>query len=471
MKPAAPLPQILARSARAQREIAALAADAPDRSTTEAGLAEAVADFYSDCLAFVPDLNFWFVYDGSRWSRDIEGAATQGVKLMLRHLEAAAADAGNLARRAELIAKERAGAIRAILSLAATEPRLVRPLALFDVDPWTLNTPGGLVDLRTGDIAPHDPSQNLMLRTGVAPDFNADAPRFGAFIDSITCSRPDLAAWLVARLGYSLTGVTNRQDFEIRHGGGANGKGVLQNLMLSIFGEYSCVIDPSILLAVEKRGRGPSPELLDTRGRRVIFATETAEGDRLDTGRVKTLTGQDEQAARALFSNTIVKFMPTAKIVLSTNSAPGLDAVDDGMRRRVLLVPFDATFRGSACDPEILDKLKTEGAAILGQLVRSAQVYAATQALPDCPEVNAASAEYLTDVDPIARWIEAKCRVDPDSITDAATLYRSFSAWQIEDGMVHAWTQTRLGRALESHGFPKVEGGHTVRRRGLSVIY
>lgn len=442
---------------------------AKTRPATEAGLAEAFADVFADRLLFIHELKSWHSYDGRRWLMDQHGLATQAAKILVRALTVSAISRGEGERVKKLIGFERAARLSAILSLASTEPRLVRPLSDFDADPFTFNTPGGLVDLRTGEIVPHDSRQFVTKLAGASPDFEAPAPMFEQFMREITDDRRELAEWIIARMGYTLTADTSLQDFEVRIGTGANGKGVLQKLQLAIWGDYAGSVDPAILLSADKRRGGPNAELLDTRGRRVIFATETAEGDRLDSSRVKTLTGEDEQAARALFSNFVVRFTPTAKIVLSTNAAPGLDAVDFAMRRRVRLIPFDRTFAGLARNPRIVEELLMEKDAILGLIVRAATAYAQTQALPPCEIIDAASGDFVDAQDPIVRWIEERCRRREDALSNASVLYSDFRSWQEADGMRNPWTQTRFGRGLESHGFPSERKEAGKYRRGLEL--
>jgi len=443
---------------------------AANRPLTDAGMGEAFADVYEWRLLYVPDLRAWHVYDGTRWLRDETGLDLQAAKMLIRSLIATALARGDTKRAQAFIGWERAARLAAIVTLAATEPRLVRRLEDFDADPWELNTPAGLVDIRTLEVHPHNPRQLVTKIAGASPDYGAEAPTFVRFMLETSNDRAELAAWRIARLGYQLTGCTDEQDFDQRVGTGANGKSVEQRLELAIWGEYAGSIDPAILLSADKRHGGPAPELLETRGKRLVFANETGEGDHLDAARIKTLTGQDEQAARALFSNVIVRFVPSAKIVISTNSKPLLDSVDHAMRRRVRLVPFDRVFTGAACNPRILDDLLGERDAILGELLRAAQVYAATRQLPPCPEVDAASDEYLAEQDPLARWIAARCRIDAGAITGASELFHDFRDWQErEEGSRYLWPLTRFGRALGEHGYAAVKTGGKVFRRGLAL--
>jgi putative DNA primase/helicase len=363
---------------------------------------------------------------------------------------------------------ERDNAIRGILAIAQTDPRFVRRLADFDKDDFFINTPGGNVNIYDLSIIPNAPDQLNMHATTITPDMDpeAESPRFDRFLLEITNDRHDLAAWIIARLGYGLTGCTNLQDFMAWVGSGSNGKGVLTKLILYIMGSYAKSVDASIFLDKERRG-GPAPELLDLRGVRLVFSSETSEGEFFDVARLKSMTGQDEQVARALFSNVIVRFFPKFKIVILTNHIPRLHRVDYAFRRRFKLTPFDVRFSESQVDPELLNKLQEEAPAILGKLIRAAHAYVKTKTIPPCSIVDGATEDYFLSEDPVARWLQENTVSDPAATTAVSDLYKNFTAWQESQG-TKTWSAQAFGRALSEKGYGIRKVG-IVYREGLRL--
>lgn len=461
-----PLPEIIGNIVRNQAA-AAQYIRAP-RRPTELGLAESFADSFGTVVGFEPSMDCWFIWDGTVWTPDRDALVFQAVKQLIRSEGIRAADEGRDADRVTLAKMERTGTIRAILGAAQSEPRLVRHVEDADSDPWKLNCLNGLLDLRTLELAPHSPDQWVTKVTGT--DYTpGEYPVFSAFLDSITCGRGDLTLWLVAFLGLGLTGDTSAQVFSVWHGAGSNGKSVLMNLFRHLAGDYAVSIRPDTLLEARTGGGdAPRPDLLALRGGRTVFASEGEEGARLSVALVKSLSGEDAVTARPLYGSPVT-FTPQAKIVLVSNHRPRIPRMDDAIRRRLRLVPFDRVFGLAERDPGMLDKLVAEGPAILAALASAASAYytqgRGARALPPCAEVDAASETYANSEDMVSRFLADRTEPALGSVR-SSELYGAFRSWAEAEGE-HPFTARAFRNAMSERGHPGHRRENGIHFEGL----
>jgi putative DNA primase/helicase len=167
---------------------------------SEEALALEFAKAHAGKLRYVAAWGKWLFWDGKRWRFD----ETREVFSQARAICRRAANILNKPARAKAIATAKTRA--AVVSLVSEDRRLVATADQWDVDPWLLNTPGGVVDLRTGIMRPHSADDYMTKITEVAP--GGDCPRFKKFLLRISDGVTELVKYLQRMLGYSLTGVT-----------------------------------------------------------------------------------------------------------------------------------------------------------------------------------------------------------------------------------------------------------------------
>src|SRR5665213_1137037 len=122
----------------------------------------------------------------------------------------------------------------------------------------------------------------------------------------------------------------------------------------------------------------------------------------------------------------------------------------------MVLVPFNARFEGGRRDPDMLEKLKAEGPAILAWLIAgSAEWYAQGLAIPE--SVRAASEEYVSAMDTLGLWLKECCVLtgERDDFETSAALYRSYASWKkrrCENPVSHTrWGEQMRSRGIEHH--------------------
>jgi putative DNA primase/helicase len=407
---------------------------------TEEALALAFARENEAALRYCAAWGQWFTWDGVRWAVDKTLLATDWVRDLCRR---AAASFGSAGDGKELA---RARTVSAVERLARTDRRLAATVEQWDADPWLLNTPGGVVDLRTGEVSPCDPALHITKVTAAAP--SGECPTWLRFLDRITGSDTDLQAYIQRVLGYALTGDTSAHALFFGYGTGANGKSVLIDTVAGILGDYHKTA-PIETFTESLRDRHPT-ELAMLRGARLVTAVETEEGRRWAESRIKTLTGGDRVAARFM-GQDFFEYTPQFKLFVAGNHKPGLRSVDEAMRRRFHMVPFAVTIPKPERDDKLTAKLRSEWPGILTWMVEGCLQWQRAGLAPPAA-VLAATEAYLEGEDALAAWIAEQCVEDPQAWTSTGDLFGSWKSWAAQRGEPVSSSKW-LVQALESRDF------------------
>lgn len=396
----------------------------------------------------------WMADDGVVWSRDAE-MRRYGLAREVCRAAAARADDDE----AKSVASART--VNAVLTLAQTDSRLVVPAAAWDADPMALNTPAGVVDLATLNSRPRGKAY-LTQAARVAP-VDAPCPTWHRFIEGVFLGDRELIEFMRRALGYCITGDRREQVLFFWYGLGANGKSVLAEFLQWLGGSYTLKLPASVLM--QAKGERHPTELAQLRGKRLAVSSELNESDFFNESLIKELTGDATLTARFMRAD-FFEFQMTQKHVIVGNFKPRLRGGDPAMARRMLLVPFLASFKGNARDPHMLDRLKAEAPAILNWIIGGAMAWASDGlAVPQA--VRAASADYMADHDDLALWMGECCRREAEG--KASDLYASFALWKKARGE-HAPSMTAWGSRLTSiPGIGKRKSHGAVVYEGLSL--
>jgi len=339
-----------------------------------------------------------------------------------------AAASCNHSKTAKLIAS--AKTIAAVERLAQADRRIAATVDQWDADPWLLNTPAGIIDLRSGKIREHDPLAYLTKITEVAPDKKCPTPIWRAFLARIMSGNNDVIDYLQRVAGYSLTGSVQEHALFFFYGLGANGKTTFLNALTACAGDYHRTA-PIETFTASNHDRHPT-DLAALRGARMVTAVETEEGRRWAESKIKTLTGGDPIAARFMRQD-FFEYRPQFKLIIAGNHKPGLRSVDEAIRRRFNLVPFTVTIPPDERDEKLPDKLRAELPGILAWMIEGCTEWRARRLAP--PQiVTDATAAYLEEEDAIAAWIEEAGERDPSAWEKSGDLFGSWSGWANKAG-------------------------------------
>jgi putative DNA primase/helicase len=335
--------------------------------------------------------------------------------------------------------------VAAVERLAKSDRRLAATADQWDSDPWLLNTPGGVVDLRSGEMRQHRPDDHMTRRSAVAP--GGECPSWHAFLNRVTDGDTTLQRFLQRKAGYALTGSTREHALFFAYGTGANGKSVYVNTIAGIMGDYHKTA-PIETFTASNTDRHPT-DLAGLRGARLVTAIETEEGRRWAESRIKSLTGGDRIAARFMRQD-FFEFTPQFKLLIAGNHKPGLRSVDEAVRRRFNLIPFGVTIPPEERDDQLADRLSDEWPGILQWMIDGC-INWQERGLAAPEAVTAATAAYLEAEDGIAAWIEDAAARDPNAWESTTDLYASFRTWAEKAGE-HTGSLKRFGERLESRG-------------------
>ena len=316
------------------------------------------------------------------------------------------------------------------------------------MEPFLLNTPGQLVDLRTGQARPNRPADMMTKRTAIVP--GGGCPLWHTFLTRITNGDGDLEDFLQRMAGYSLTGSIKEHCLFFAYGTGANGKSVFLNTLAHIAADYH-VAAPIEMFMASRNDRHPT-ELAGLQGARLVTAAETEGNRRWAESRLKALTAGDPIAARFMRGDFFT-FEPVFKLLIAGNHKPRLHTVDEAIRRRLHMIPFSITIPKAERDQDLPEKLEAEWPGILGWAIEGAVEWH-TNGLQPPAVVADATLEYLAGEDLIAVWIDDRCYQEPAARTLASALYKSFKEWAEATGE-RSGTQRAFSMALESHGYRK----------------
>jgi putative DNA primase/helicase len=407
---------------------------------SDEALALRFAERHASDLRYVAAWSKWLCWNGSRWEFDETALAINHARKICR---AAGAEC-NDPKLAKAVAS--AKTVAAVERLARADRRLAATTDQWDSDPWLLNTPDGVVDLRTGKMRPHQPEDYMTKITAVGPGGNC--PQWHKFLDRITDGDRDLQAFLRRMCGYSLTGITREHALFFLFGTGANGKSVFLGTVSGILSEYHRTA-PIETFTASWGDRHPT-ELAGLLGARLVTAIETEEGRRWAESRIKALTGGDKIAARFMRQD-FFEFTPQFKLLVAGNHKPGLRSVDEAMRRRMHMLPFTVTIPPAERDPDLTEKFKTEWSGILQWMIEGCLEWQ-RHGLQPPDAVTAATAEYLHAEDAVARWVDECCILDPQAWESVGELYLSYRRWADSAGE-YVSTKKQFSQNLEARGY------------------
>ena len=428
-----------------------------DIVTEDSAALEFVAERGS-ALRYCHSTGAWFCWNGNIWSRDEKYVAFHWTREMIRKL-----------------VQDESPRIRAISSkvsfcagvekFSQRDPAVAVTIDNWDHDEWLMGTPAGTIDLRTGKLRPSEPKDGITKTTLVAPD-DSGCPQWLKFLNEATHGDQELIRFLQQWLGYCLTGSIREHAFIFVYGPGGNGKGVFLNITGQILGDYATTAAMDTFTA-SKNDRHPT-DLAKLRGARIVTASETEHGHAWAEARIKVLTGGDVISARFMRQD-FFEYKPQFKLTVIGNHKPVIRNVDDAMRRRINIIPF--VYKPVVVDRELESKLIIEAPGILQWMIEGCLDWQANGLIR--PEiVTAATADYFSDQDMFAQWLEDCCDVligvVPPVWDYASDLFASWSEYCKKAGE-EPGSQKAFAGELGKRGFEKYRQTKGRGFKGLRV--
>lgn len=411
----------------------------------EAGDADLLALLCQGRICYDHSEHAWYTWHGHHWQEDKTGTVYQLIarRLAPQYLHAAAdllanqgdrEDCDNLLKRASALRNRKR--MDNVLFLAARHERLAIIGDNWDTNPWLLGLSNGVIDLKSGWMRPGRPEDYIRSISPVNWDsLNSPCSRWVQFISEIFGGDADLVAFAQRLLGYGITGLTTEHILPILWGEGRNGKSTLLEILADVLGDdLATSSQADAIMDAVKSGEGPRPFVYALRGKRLVWASESNEGRRINAGLVKQLTGGDRLNVRTLHSKP-VEFRPTHLLFLLTNHRPHIPADDLAIWERVHLVPFTQRFIDNPTQPnehkrddKLMDKLHQELPGILAWLVTGCLLWQ-RDGLKIPQAVAAATTEYRTDEDTTGQFLAERCIITPTAKIRGSELYNAYVEW------------------------------------------
>ncbi|MCR5487431.1 MAG: DUF5906 domain-containing protein [Lachnospiraceae bacterium] len=321
-----------------------------------------------------------------------------------------------------------------VSALQAAKPMLEISVSELDADPFLLNTPAGTLDLRkgVGSLRPHDPMDRITKMTKVAPS-DEGMDLWLDQLDRTFLGKADTMEYVQETLGEDIIGEIENERLTIAYGCGSNGKSTVFNSVAAVLGDYAGTISADTLTIGCRRN--VKPEIAEIKGKRLLIASELEESMRLSTSLTKQLCSTDMIKGEKKYKDPF-DFLPTHSLVLFTNHLPRVGANDDGIWRRLAVIPFNAKFEGDGDKKNYTKHLiHHAGGAILAWLIEGAKKAIEDDfkyKLPD--EVKEAISSYREDNDWFSHFIEACCETDPSYSEKSGEFYKAYRTFCFQTG-------------------------------------
>lgn len=417
---------------------------------TEDALALAFTRRYHRDWRYVAAWGRWLVWDGQRWRNEDTLAATDLIRSVCRQTAVRAEDRKVAAKLAS------SGTVGGVERLARADRRHAATTDEWDADPWLLNTPGGVVDLKTGRTRANDRADRMTKITTATP--RSECPQWRAFLNDVTGGDQNLQDYLQRMVGYCLTGVTSAHALFFLYGTGANGKSVFANVISTIMGDYATTA--SMDTFVETRGDRHPTDLAGLRGARFVTAIETEQGRRLNESKVKAITGGDKISARFMRQD-FFEFFPQFKPVIVGNHKPAIRNIDEAMKRRMHMIPFTVTIPPERRDGRLTEKLLAERDGILAWAVAGCLAWQREGLNPPAC-VQDATQEYFESEDALGRWLDERCVRTANAKSLTSELFTDWKQWSEASGEFIG-SQRRFSDLLITRGLEKWRNSVGVR--------
>lgn len=443
---------------------------------TETGNALRLKDRYGEYMCYNPSLK-WCCWNGVRWETNADSLAIRNVMRLndlfrewaVREVEKARPE--NVDKMKKTDYPEDYSKALAIYDWAKASRNWVKisntlhaargtmqdvGTERFDSDPWDLNTPLGIVNLKTGEIMPHAAAHRCTMITNVSPNWSTSHEKWDAFLDLITCGDKELQKFLQQVAGMALVGETYEECIVMCYGNGANGKSTLFKIWSDIMGDYAGTIRNEVILGNRWGTEVTGADQL--RGMRLVIASELENQQSMSNALLKKLTSRDEINANVKYAKAI-SFRPTHTLVIHTNHLPRLKSVDYGTIRRVIIVPFKAQIQKKNRKNDFAEELiREEGPAVLAWMIDGAVRFYGNNMTVERPEtVRLASETYLENEDTLNRFMTECCIHQDESIEPdkrprlyLTILYREFKQWCEDEGLFCSLGRNKFRLEIEA---------------------
>ena len=412
---------------------------------------------FGDKIRFCMKFNKFLVWDGTCWQVDNDGYVEEECVEFLHQMYRGLRFISDLELQRgfekHLIKSEsfrRIQALIGILKMSKTikvkDTELDADNYLFNIDKYTLN-------LKTGKASVPDPSDLLTKKSNFVYKEGAECPVWNMFLLQIFNNDMELIRFIQKACGYALSGDVSEQCLFILWGTGANGKSTFLNVLLHLFGDYGSSTGIETFM---KKNSEQSNDLARLKGLRLVTTSEIEQGKQLSESLIKSVTGEDSLTARFLYGEYF-SFKPTFKIFMATNHKPKIRGADNGIWRRIKMIPFNVTIPPEQRDKKLTEKLIAENSGILNWIMKGYAMWKKEGLGTEPKAIEEANTEYRMDMDSVGAFIADCLMVDATNKARLPTahLYQTYSKWCSRNNE-RLMSQKWLGMRMQEKGFKRL---------------
>lgn len=414
-------------------------AEAPKKQydMTDTGNAHRLCDKFGDVIRYSYNRKKWYYWDGKSWRIDDSGEIKKLADIICEDIKKEAFMEQDEDVQSQMLkfanktssSKSKENMIKECQHLDGI------PIMTDEMDSYTdyFNCQNGIINLRNGELLPHD--ANFMMSKICYSDYDTSGKkpkRWLKFIDDITNHDKELQDYIQRSIGYSMCGSNREQCAYFLYGMGNNGKSTFLDTIADLFGSYSSNVQPETIM-MKKFDSGANSDIARLKSVRFVTSEEPTEGVRLNEGLLKQLTGGSKITCRFLYGDEF-EYSPEFKIWVATNHKPVIRGTDAGIWRRIKLIPFEVNIPKEKVDKNLKYKLREEFPQILAWCVEGCVKWH-KKGMKEPESVKHSVNEYKKEMDLIANFIDDCVVIDytSDEKIPANELYKIYSKWAKEN--------------------------------------
>ncbi len=423
---------------------------------------------FNENARYVPGSNRWYFWAQTHWMQDSTKRHVSRIRDFLRAeakaltLQAAYEATGMKAGAANALldwAKEQAKILKGRSTVSAVETLVQANWGIainqedFDTNPLLLGTCDGTIDLKSGSLIPAQRDHLITKLTACGPAELGSSPALWLkFLHRVFDGDQEVIDFMQRAAGYALTGLTNEHKLLFLHGGGRNGKSVFLDTLRWLLGDYARTANSSLLLTSGQNQHATG--LAGLQGARLVIASEIPKNATWNEAIIKDLTGGEKMSARYMRGD-FFDFKPQMTLMIAGNDKPRLNGVDKAMRARFILVPFDVFIPEEERDPNLAEKLREEGPAILRWAIEGALQWQVRGL--DVPEtIKKASLAYMDEEDVLKAFLDEETISSPGDRVKSQELYDRYREWCQRQGM-QAEKRASFTQDLKARGYQETK--------------
>ncbi|MBA3010018.1 MAG: hypothetical protein KJ658_05160 [Proteobacteria bacterium] len=433
------------------------------------GNAERFVQQHGGEIRYCPELKAWLIYTEGQWAIQrsktwLYQMAKQTIQSMCEEAKKEDLSTGqkeDLTKHANSSSSK--SRMTAMLDLASMESTIQASTNLFNKNLWQLNCSNGTLNLQTKALQTQQSFDFITKKITTPYNKDAGCPEWNSLLDKVMNGDQEKIKFLQRIFGYALTGETSEQCLFIFYGSGANGKSTIIEAFRDLLGEYAMNMSAESLLQSKAMIRNDIARL---NGARFVSAVEIGIDKKLNESLVKQLTGGDQVTARFLYREHF-EYKPEFKLIIAANHKPEIKGVDNGIWRRIYIIPFDVTISSDEIDKGLPAKLKQELPGILAWAVQGCYDWQ-EQGLNPPDSILSATDNYRAEMDIIAGFIEDLCETGPGKKIPLGDLYTSYQEWA-DKACQDALGKKEFGNLMRQKGYSQMKSGGVRYWTGISI--